>query len=96
MNFTQREASGKLGANPKPMPDRNYKIPTNVPGPYYVDETCIDCGMCRELAPAIFRYDETHGTSVVYHQPGSAGETALAEEALRGCPTESIGNDGEP
>jgi ferredoxin len=34
--------------------------------------------------------------SVVYHQPVTPEELALAEEAKQGCPTESIGNDGIP
>jgi len=76
------------------MADRTLKIPTNVPGPYYVDETCVDCGMCPSLAPGIFRRDDHHGTSVAYHQPITPEELASAEDARTSCPTESIGNDG--
>ena len=75
-------------ANPKD------KVPANVPGPYYNDMTCIDCGLCPEIAPQIFRRHDDTGYSYVWHQPKTAEEIALAEDARESCPTESIGNDG--
>ena len=77
------------------MADPDNKHPLNVAGPYYNDDTCIDCDLCREIAPQIFRRDDESGASYVWHQPGSPEEIALAEEALQACPTESIGSDGE-
>ena len=71
--------------------DRN---PENVPGRFYVDESCIDCDLCRENAPEFFRRENDCGYSVVYRQPVTPEEIASAEEAMKGCPTESIGNDG--
>jgi ferredoxin len=71
--------------------DRN---PENVPGRFYVDESCIDCDLCRENAPEFFRRDDDRGHSVVYRQPVTAEEIGRAEEAMRGCPSDSIGNDG--
>ena len=76
------------------MADRNSKAPRNVAGKYYVDTTCIDCDLCRAIAPGTFRRDEETGNSYAYKQPESAAETAMAEEAVRGCPTESVGDDG--
>ncbi len=70
------------------------KFALNVPGRFYNDTTCIDCGLCTEVAPAIFRRDDTHGQTYVWHQPETDAETTLAEEALAACPTESIGRDG--
>ena len=77
------------------MADRTQKTPNNVSGPFYVDETCIDCDLCRDTAPAMFRRDEESGFSYVWRQPMTSEESALAEEALRGCPTDTIGNDGD-
>src|ERR1700750_2435941 len=34
------------------MADPANKYPENVSGPYYVDDQCIDCDLCRETAPA--------------------------------------------
>jgi ferredoxin len=63
-------------------------------GSYYVDDTCIDCDLCRETAPQFFRRYDDGGYSIVYRQPETAEEIAIAEEARVGCPTETIGNDG--
>ncbi len=71
----------------------NERLPQNVPGPYYVDSTCIDCDMCRTTAPEFFRRDDELGMSVVYRQPVTPEEFKLADEAME-CPTDSIGNNG--
>ena len=72
------------------------RLPQNIVGRYYVDSSCIDCDLCRTTAPAFFTRDDEIGFSIVYRQPVTPEELALAEEAREGCPTESIGNDGEP
>jgi ferredoxin len=77
------------------MADRNLKTPENVPGRSYVDNTCIDCGMCPSTAPQFFKRFDEGGYSGVYRQPQTAEELANANEALNGCPTDSIGNDSE-
>jgi ferredoxin len=76
------------------MPERTNKTPKNVPGRYYVDDTCIDCGLCPETAPGTFRRDDVNGVSFAWKQPVTAEEIALAEQAAEGCPTDSVGNDG--
>ena len=77
------------------MADRNRKTPRNVSGKFYVDDTCIDCDLCRDTAPQTFKRDEETGNSYVHRQPETSEEIILAEEAMRSCPTETIGNDGE-
>lgn len=67
--------------------------PENTAGQFFVDDTCIDCGLCRDLAPDFFRLHEESGQSVVYRQPVDDAARALAREALETCPTESIGED---
>jgi ferredoxin len=76
------------------MADKNLKTPENVPGRYYVDRTCIDCGLCPDTAPHIYKRFDEGGYSVVHRQPQTSQEIALADEARESCPTESIGNDG--
>jgi ferredoxin len=97
MNFTQQRGTPSIGQDQRKenaMPDPNHKVPQNVPGPYYVDDTCIDCDQCRATAPQFFaRHNET-GFSYVHRQPVTPEEFALAEEARLGCPSESIGDDG--
>jgi glyoxylase-like metal-dependent hydrolase (beta-lactamase superfamily II)/ferredoxin len=70
-------------ANPK------LRLAENVEGAFFVDETCIDCDTCRQLAPASFR--DHGGQSSVYRQPASVEETRRAMMALVACPTGSIG-----
>jgi ferredoxin len=76
------------------MAQKTDRLPQNVRGAFYVDSSCIDCDMCRTTAPGFFKRDDEIGFSVVHRQPSSPEELALAHEALEGCPTESIGNDG--
>ena len=76
------------------MADRNQKVPENVPGLYYVDNTCIDCDMCRSTAPQVFARHDEGGYSYVHRQPVTPEELAEAELARQECPTETIGNDG--
>ena len=75
------------------MADRNQKLPENVPGSFYVDNTCIDCDQCRSVAPQFFARHDEGGYSYVHRQPVTPEEIILANEAME-CPTESIGNDG--
>ena len=71
------------------MANFNRAYSENVPGDFFVDDTCIDCDLCRQIAPSVFQDEGDH--SAVYHQPGSASETRRAAMALVACPTGSIG-----
>jgi ferredoxin len=77
------------------MAEKTQKLEQNVTGKYYVDATCVDCDLCRNTAPNTFHRDEDIGLSVVFQQPSTPDELMIAEEARIGCPTESIGNDGD-
>jgi ferredoxin len=78
------------------MADMNSKNEGNVPGRFYVDTSCIDCDLCRENAPETFRFNQEIGMTIVYRQPETQEEIALAAEAMDACPVEAIGNDGNP
>ena len=77
------------------MADIDEKNEKNVPGKFYVDSNCIDCGLCREVAGDFFAADEDEGVSYVCKQPETDDEIALCTEAKDGCPVDSIGDDGE-
>lgn len=68
------------------MADPSRRRSENVDGPWFVDETCIDCGTCMWMAPEVFR--EAGGQSAVHRQPDDAD---AASAALLACPTGSIG-----
>ncbi|HEU4384424.1 MAG TPA: MBL fold metallo-hydrolase [Anaeromyxobacteraceae bacterium] len=66
-------------------------VPENVPGDFFVDDTCIACDTCRRVAPATFGGGEDD-RSFVRLQPRSAEERRRALMALVACPTASIGS----
>jgi len=78
----------------KTMADKAQKWNVNTAGKFYVDDQCIDCDLCREMAGAFFTRSDD-GYSFVYKQPETAEDIALCEEALNDCPVQAIGNDGD-
>ena len=48
---------------PTKMADATQKVSENVPGRFYVDETCIDCDLCRETAPGNFVRQDAEATA---------------------------------
>ena len=71
------------------MADPARRLAENVEGPFFVDDTCIDCDTCRQLAPATF--SDTGEFSFVRAQPCGDAQTRAAYRALVACPTGSIG-----
>lgn len=71
------------------------RVPDNVPGKYYVDDTCSFCNVCLEEAPDNMKENEDGDHCIVFKQPENDEEVAAMEAAIEGCPTESIGSDGE-
>ncbi len=61
----------------------------NAPGPWFVDDSCIDCDTSRQCAPTLF--DVVDGQSVVTRQPETEAEILAATRAMLACPTASIG-----
>src|SRR5438067_575446 len=68
------------------------KLADNAAGDWFVDESCIDCDLCRQIAPETFARSERAGQSVVGRQPASAADERRAAMALVACPTASIGS----
>ena len=75
------------------MADPKDKFEDNVPGPYFVDTSCIDCDVGRDTAPANFTRNEEGQYSYVCKQPATPEEAAACAEALISCPVEAIGDD---
>lgn len=67
------------------------RLPSNAEGDLYVDRFCIDCDLCRQLAPSVFARDDRAGQSFVRAQPAGDTERHRALLALVTCPTASIG-----
>ncbi len=75
------------------MADKTTKWPQNVPGRYYVDESCIASDFCVAAAPNNFKMDES-GHAYVFKQPENEEEERQCREALAGCPVSAIGDNG--
>ncbi|KAI3873825.1 hypothetical protein MKW92_052189 [Papaver armeniacum] len=60
----------------------------NVEGDFYVDHKCINCDVCRWMAPQAFALVDRK--SAVYKQPSCEKERLNALQALLSCPTGSI------
>ena len=65
------------------------RLAENVPGTFFVDSTCIDCDLCRQIAPDVFT--QAGEQSVVHQQPRTPQEEFASLKALITCPTASIG-----
>lgn len=73
------------------MASHRLRLAENEPGPFFVDETCIDCDTCRQLAPGVFARSSGRGCSYVAQQPVTEAEQRDARLALVACPAASIG-----
>ncbi len=71
------------------MADLHAILPGNVAGNFFVDDTCIGCDLCRQIAPESFRHEDEQ--SVVYRQPEGDSEVRAVEMSILTCPTGSIG-----
>lgn len=75
------------------MANAAQRRPENVPGDFFVDDSCIDCDACRWIAPQTFT--QAGDQSAVHHQPQSPAQRLAALQALVSCPTASIGASAE-
>jgi glyoxylase-like metal-dependent hydrolase (beta-lactamase superfamily II)/ferredoxin len=69
----------------------DLRHPANAAGDWFVDERCIDCGTCRDVAPALF--GDVGPQSVVISQPTDPADEIEAWLAAQACPTQSIGTE---
>ncbi|MGM0419742.1 MAG: ferredoxin [Bacillota bacterium] len=76
------------------MADVESKVPENVDGPYYVDETCIACEVCLGEAPDNFEMSDDGSYAFVAKQPENDEEKEQCDSALASCPVDAIGDDG--
>jgi ferredoxin len=77
------------------MADSTAKHPDNVAGKYYVDTNCSGCQVCVSVAPDNFKMNDGEDHALVSKQPESQAEVDACEDAMKGCPEEAIGSDGE-
>lgn len=71
------------------MADLGKKLEGNVEGDFFVDSTCQNMDICRQLAPENFTYWQDY--AVVGKQPENDKEMSTALHAVLCCPYGSIG-----
>src|SRR5258707_15584240 len=71
------------------------RYPLNASGKFYIDAHCVDCGICAEAAPNNICRDDRAGMFFISRQPRSPEEFIACENAVRSCPTEALGDDGD-
>ena len=71
------------------MADAKRRVDSNVAGDFFVDSSCINCGVNRHYAPKTFGDDGAH--AFVKNQPSSEADTLAAQMALLACPVAAIG-----
>jgi ferredoxin len=64
------------------------RLQTNIEGSFYVNDRCIDCDTCRQLAPETFA--PVQGYSAVVCQPQTDEARKSANHALLACPVAAI------
>jgi len=67
------------------------RLDENASGAFFVDDSCIDCDACRQIAPETFVRSRRLGQSVVAAQPDGGDREKRALMAIVACPTASIG-----
>ena len=77
------------------MADKTIKVPENVPGKWYVDDTCVPCQTCLTEAPQLLKYNDDETYVYFFKQPEGEEEMTAAANALAICPQNAIGDDGE-
>jgi ferredoxin len=69
--------------------------PENVPGRFYVDDSCLPCVVCLDICPSVFHITDDRDHAFVAKQPETKEEIETCAEAVEACPMNAIGNDGE-
>lgn len=66
--------------------------PAGAPGPWFVDDRCIDCDAARHVAPGLVERNPGDGVSYFVRQPVTPREVEMAWRAVQVCPTRSVGH----
>jgi ferredoxin len=73
------------------MADSSRKTTGNAEGAWFVDESCIACGLCTSDAPENFELGDN--AAFIKKQPEDSDEESACSEAAENCPVQAIGKD---
>lgn len=63
----------------------------NVPGPFYVHDSCIACDTCTDMAPLHFSLTPNYDHAYVHRQPTTDAAIQQCQDACDACPVGAIG-----
>jgi ferredoxin len=75
------------------MANVRRRLAINAPGTLFVDDSCIECDTCRQIAPQVFERSAREERSFVARQPPDEAARLAAGKALVACPTSSNGSE---
>lgn len=75
------------------MASHDARLSDNVPGPWFVDDSCIACDTCVGVANAHFKLTPDDRHAYVWSQPVHSDAWRLCESAQSACPVGAIGHD---
>lgn len=76
------------------MANPNNKLPGSAPGRFFIDsDLCVSCGACIVKAPNNFTPGD--GGYYINRQPTTPDEIQACTEALKGCPVDAVGDNGD-
>ena len=73
------------------MANAALRFRDNCEGPFFVDETCIACDTCADIAPENFKLTAHFDHAIVVKQPQTDSERLRCADALSTCPVGAIG-----
>jgi ferredoxin len=81
------------------MASKDLRLDANVPGPWYIDNSCLPCLRCLDEAgpdteTVLLHLSEDESYVFFTKQPQTDDELAAAESAMEVCPQNAIGKDG--
>ena len=68
---------------------------SEISGKYTVNDACIGCAICSEIAPENFRFNHEQECEYVCKQPGTEEEVCLCVVVIYICPVNYIEVAGE-
>ncbi|MBN2737343.1 MAG: ferredoxin [Spirochaetales bacterium] len=77
------------------MADFSKQSNLNAPGKYYVDLNCICCGICTLFAPLNLSINTNLERGYIQKQAETTEESEAIIKAMRNCPVNAIGDDGD-
>ena len=62
----------------------------NIPGQFYVHDSCIACDTCTQVCPSCFKLTDDFDHAIIFNQPVTKKDLEECNEAISACPVGAI------